>query len=142
MTKPDKNWHSTASVMRATRDNHGINPLDCFHLGVHRVLLSGHIHSRNHSQNPSTRLCITSWKLFKKLVEHHGFCCGSYGVSFNLPFENDTPKFQRNCLFTEMDLLFWSTHTKKDYVHVLWKNITQNTLLHIHSRYTHNFQKI
>ena len=43
-------------------------------------------------------------------MEHHGFCCGSYGVSFNLPFENDTPKFQRNCLFTEMNWIF--RHTK------------------------------
>ena len=81
-TKPDEDWHSIFIVMLATRDNHGINPLDCFHLGVHRVLLSGHIHCRNQSQNPSTRLRFTSGKLLEKYVEHHGFCCGSYGVSF------------------------------------------------------------
>ena len=86
ITKLDKNLHPATSVMLATRDNHGINPLDCFHLGVHGVLLSGHIHGRDQSQNPSTRLRITSGKLLEKYVEHYGFCRGSYWVSFDLPF--------------------------------------------------------
>ena len=77
-----------------------------FSIGIHRILLPGNLYGRDQPQDFGTGFCPPSWQLLEKYVEHHGFCCGSYGVSFNLPFENDTPKFQRNCLFTEMDWIF------------------------------------